>query len=134
MIALEIVVNGKRLTVAGADDLCVLNSIVNAVGKLGSTSRGTKRENEKPDLFLTVGGLTSRPVGRKDEHLTWVSHRPLKVGDEVQIRLVETRRPRSPVKARSAGGNVKKMNEKKMFEMAKAEYMRLRSKYEDTER
>jgi hypothetical protein len=44
MIGLAVYLNGKRMTVAGADDLCVLNAIVNAVGELGaSTVRVGKR-------------------------------------------------------------------------------------------
>lgn len=38
MIAVAVYLNGKKLTVAGTDDLCVLNAIVNAVGELGKST------------------------------------------------------------------------------------------------
>jgi hypothetical protein len=111
----------------------VLSAIVNAVGKLGNSSRGTKREKDKADISLRVGGLTSRPEGQEDEHLIWISGRSLRVGDEVRIKLVNTKRPRAHAKASAAGGNITQMREKKLFEIAKADYLRLRAKYEGVE-
>jgi hypothetical protein len=134
MLAIEVWVNGKRLTLAGAADLCVLSAIVSATGKLGESSRGTKHEKDKADISLRVGGLTSRPEGQEDEHLTWVNGRRLGVGDEVKIKLMETKRPRAHSGTSSAGGNIKQTNEKKLFEFARKEYLRLRDKYESTDR
>jgi hypothetical protein len=41
-----------------------------------------------PELFLHVGGLTSR-VNSTSEHLRWVEHAPLAIGDSIQITLCE---------------------------------------------
>lgn len=75
MYALKVQINEEAPIVAGAEDLCVLNTVVNCIGKLGSGTR-TVRENEGADLFLTIGGLTSRALDVPDDHLNWVSQRP----------------------------------------------------------
>lgn len=92
MIALAVYLNKKKLTVAGTDDLCVLNAIVNAVGELGKSTMPLGKRG-KPDLWLSVSGLTSRPDGAEDEHLRWIGHRRLRVGDKVTVQLVRTDRP-----------------------------------------
>jgi hypothetical protein len=92
MIALAVYLNKKKLTVAGTDDLCVLNAIVNAVGELGKSTVPLGKRG-KPDLWLSVSGLTSRPNGAEDEHLRWIGHRRLRVGDKVTVQLVRTDRP-----------------------------------------
>jgi hypothetical protein len=84
--------NRKRLTVAGADDLAVLNAIVNAVGELGRSTIPLGKRG-KPDLWLSVGGLTSRPEGTEDEHLSWVRRKRLRVGDKITVEVVLTERP-----------------------------------------
>ena len=59
MIGLTVYLNGKKLTTSGADDLSVLNAIVNAVGELEkSTAPFGKRRRQ------TVGGLTHRRAKR----------------------------------------------------------------------
>lgn len=92
MIALAVYLNGKKLAVAGTDDLCVLNAIVNAVGELGKSTVPIGKRG-KPDLWLSVSGLTSRPDGASDEHLRWIGHRLLRVGDKITVQLVQTDRP-----------------------------------------
>jgi intein/homing endonuclease len=92
MIGLAVYLNRKKLTVAGADDLGVLNAIVNAVGKLGQATERIGKRNA-PDLFLSVGGLTRRSEGMENEHLRWVRMKRLRVGDKVTIQVVRTERP-----------------------------------------
>lgn len=92
MIGLAVYLNGKKLTVAGADDLCVLNAIVNAVGELGKATERVGRRRSV-DLWLTVGGLTRRAKGAGDEHLRWLGHKRLRVGDKITVRVVQTDRP-----------------------------------------
>jgi len=112
MIGLAVYLNGKKLTIAGAEDLSVLNTIVTAVGQLGkSTARvGKKRA---VNLHLSVGGLTHRADGAEDEHLRWIGLRSLKVGDMVSVRIVRTDRVSQYQTAHSAGGNMREINEKK---------------------
>ena len=92
MIGLAVYLNRKKLTVAGADDLAVLNAIINAVGELGRSTIPLGKRG-KPDLWLSVGGLTSRPEGTEDEHLSWVRHKRLRVGDKITVEVVRTERP-----------------------------------------
>lgn len=128
MLALEIWVNGKKVALAGADDLAVLSGIVNAVGKLG---RKTSRKGSSRDLFLTVGGLTSRKLGTPNEHLNWLSYRRLHVGDEVSIRLVSVARGDRPTGRRPADDNRRKDDEeRRWYKMAKDAYFKLKPKYE----
>jgi hypothetical protein len=47
MIGLTIYLNRKKLTVAGADDPCVLNAIVNAVGELGKSTEGIEKRRSR---------------------------------------------------------------------------------------
>jgi len=83
MRAFEIYVNDKKLCLAGIGDDGVLTAIVDWVTKKG---RG--------DLSLSVAGLVS-PVG---EHITWV-RQTLRVGDEISVKIVETRSTDKPIKS-----------------------------------
>ncbi len=89
MIALEVRKNGKRVCVAGTDDLAVLNTTVSAVGKLGKKTVPA-RPDETAEIHYDVGGLTRRPDRNKDVHLNWKSIAPLKIGDIIEIRILET--------------------------------------------
>ena len=92
MIALEITLNGTRICVAGAEDLAVLSTIISAGGKLGKKTVPPRPGDETLDIYYSVGGLTSRPEPWKDVHVNWKSVAPLKVGDVIQVRILETRK------------------------------------------
>jgi hypothetical protein len=97
MIALQISLNDVPLCVAGAADLAVLNAIVNAIGVLGPETKSLlDGQTEEPDLFLSVGGLTSRHEG-PNEHLRWVENTQLAVGDCIKITVMEVDAVDSPV-------------------------------------
>lgn len=98
MIGLAVYLNRKKLTVAGADDLCVLNAIVNAVGRLGKSTAPTGKR-QSCDLWLSVGGLTRRSKGMKDEHLRWIGMKRLQVGDKITVQVVRTDHPDEHVSA-----------------------------------
>ena len=87
MIALRVKLNGKKLCVAGAEDLSVLNAILNAIGNIGSKTK--KRREGPPDLHLSVGGLTGRKSGI-DYHLRWIEFTELSIGDKIEIEIIET--------------------------------------------
>lgn len=89
MIAFEVSLNGKRVCTAGADDLGVLSAIISACGKLGKKAVPF-RPNQIWEMHYSIGGLTSRSDPKKDVHVRWKSVAPLKVGDIVQVRVVET--------------------------------------------
>ena len=106
MIALEVKLNGKRVCIAGAEDLCVLGASVSAVGKLGKKTVPA-RPDESADLFYSVGGLTSRLPPRANAHVNWQSVTPLKIGDTIEVRIIETNRAdraRSRRKAKPQNG------------------------------
>lgn len=129
MIALKTTLNGKQLCIAGTEDLCVLNSTVNAVGKLGKQSK-SKHDSTLPDLFLGVGGLTGRENG-DDEHWRWVEHQGLKVGDEIRITILEVDEADEPRTKISAQIN-KDRSDRIHYEQAKKTYLELRDKFEGT--
>ena len=128
MIALKTKLNGKTLCIAGAEDLCVLNSIVNAVGKLGSNSYPKRNSNEPADLYLSVGGLTARS-DMDDQHVRWVENHELFVGDEVIITVVDAQKSDIPISRFSARSTIEN-HERNRFEEARRTYFELRDKYE----
>jgi hypothetical protein len=125
MIALRVKLNGTLLCVAGADDFSVLNTIVNAVGNLGSRTK--KHRDEPPDVYLSVGGLTSRLEG-PDEHLRWAEQQPLQMGDKVEVEIIETSNVDEPTARKKAEREDER--EKLRYENAKETYLNLRSKFE----
>ena len=90
MIAFEVSLNGKRVCIAGAEDLGVLSTIISAGGKLGKKTVPARPDETSGDVHYSVGGLTSRRDPKKDVHVTWKSVEPLEIGDVVQVRVVET--------------------------------------------
>ena len=127
MYALKVQVNDESPITAGAPDLGVLNAIVNCLGPLGEAARRV-RDSEDVDLFLTVGGLTSRLLDLPDEHLRWASNRALHVGDIVRVEIVETDSPDAPEGANEA--EKRQQDEREYFEHCKKIYLSLREKYE----
>jgi hypothetical protein len=127
MYALKVQVNSENPIVAGAPDLGVLNAIINCVGPLGEAARKA-RDSEETDLFLSVGGLTSRLHDLPDEHLRWASNRSLQVGDIVRVEIVETDSADPPEDAREA--EKRQQDEREYFEHCKKVYLELREKYE----
>lgn len=102
MIAFEVRKNGKRVCIAGAEDLGVLNAIVTAAGKLGKKTVPARPDETKGEVFFSVGGLTSRSDPDKNVHVRWKSVSSLKVGDVIEVRVLETDevdRAKSQVKA-----------------------------------
>ena len=83
MRAFEVYLNGKKLCLAGIGDDGVLSAIVNWV---------TRRD--RGDLFLEVGGL----ISPTEEHVAWTSQKPLRVGDKIQVKIVERSTVDKPAK------------------------------------
>lgn len=92
MIALEVSLNGKRVCVAGADDLWALTASVEAFGKLGKCSTPLRPDDDGADLRYAVGGVDSR----QDVCQYWQYPTPLKLGDVIQVRILETEDPDPP--------------------------------------
>lgn len=127
MHALKVRINDEAPVIAGADDLGVLNAAVSCVGKLGSSSR-PGREVEPANLFITVGGMTSRDSDVPDEHLNWVSQRPLRIGDVISVEVLDTLNVDAPISGEEA--EKRKHDEREYFEHCKKVYLSLRKKYE----
>ena len=66
MIAFEVRLNGKRICIAGAEDLAVLNTIISASGKLGPKTVPARPDDINGEVFYSVGGLTARPDPEQD--------------------------------------------------------------------
>lgn len=92
MIAFEISLNGKRVCVAGADDLIGLTASVEAFGMLGKNSAPLKPDETNCDLLFAVGGLDAQ----QKAYQYWQVPTPLKIGDVVQVRILETECPDRP--------------------------------------
>ena len=132
MLALEVVLNGDRIAVAGADDLNVLTGMVTAVGKLGRKAFGTKAHPKGYDVRLSVGGLTGRQEGTPNEHVRWEEMKKLKVGDEVLIRVLRARVADLPNNSIGADPKHIERNERQEFKSVRSRYLKLRRKYERT--
>ena len=102
MIALEVRLNGKRVCIAGAEDLAVLTTNVSAVGKLGKKTVPARPEETSGEIHYSVRGLTARRDPEKDAHLIWKSVAPLKLGDVIQVRILGTHRPDRPTSRQKA--------------------------------
>lgn len=109
MIALEITLNGKRLKLAGSEDLGVLNAIISATGKLGNATNHKVKNELGYDLFLRVGGLTSRTNEQSDEHLSWVNLNNLKVGDEITIKVIESDSTDDPISSKKVNEEARRL-------------------------
>lgn len=87
MLAFEVYLNGEKLCLAGVEGHGVLSAIATSVVGNGGA-----------DLFLQVGGLDSATR----DHFDWVSQRPLGVGDEVRLTIVEAASVDDPADRRKA--------------------------------
>ena len=128
MYVLKIQVNQELPVVGGAEDLGVLSATVSGVGKLGPLAYPDRPE-ETFDFHVRLGGLTSRAQGVPDEHLDWMPHRELQVGDRVTIQLLEADAADPVLSGKAA--KQKADDERAYFEHCKAAYLDLRHKYEN---
>ena len=106
MIAFEVSLNGKKICSAGAEDLAVLSTIVSACGKLGKKTVPARPDQTGGEIYYSIGGLTSRPDPNKNVHVRWKSVAPLKVGDILQVKILETQkvdRAKSRTRAKRKG-------------------------------
>lgn len=130
-LILEVSVNGGTFAIAGEESLSVLSAHITAAGKLGDASRGTRdTPDSRGDVTVSVGGLTNRGKGARDEHLNWGTRRKLMVGDTVTIRVLEGKEfdcpsHRSP--AQDYPGS--SLSARKRFNDAESLYFRLRGRY-----
>jgi len=110
MLCFDVRVNGKRVTLAGVGEDGVLNAIV------GWVCQERRSPGEPCTLDLSVGGLDERA------HLRWVEDRPLKVGDQVEIAIVEADAPDAPRREPRDDSALAAASERKYFEHLKEKY------------
>jgi hypothetical protein len=136
MIGLEVHLNGRRLCVAGADDLAVLSAGLTVAGPLGAKTARNRRsaENSRADApipRLHVGGLTGRGDADSDVHLRWCRDAAVSIGDVVELRLVNIEAAEAD--APDPDATPHEESERRAFERAKARYFALRDKYDARE-
>jgi len=85
MRAFKVYLNGKKLCLAGIGDDGVLTAITNWV--CGGPYKAA-------DLFLEVGGL----ISPAQEHVSRIRQKPLHVGDEIRVKIVDTDSVDRPIK------------------------------------
>lgn len=101
MLGFEIWKNGKKLTVAGLTDGGAVSLMLTWVGKgVGASSRAATGA-EIDGLDLRVGGIdSSDPSG--DQSVEWIEDTALKLGDDIQVRLVSTHDLDAPIRREPA--------------------------------
>lgn len=127
MITYEVHLNGKILTIAGGPDVCALGVTLAAVGELGPDCEGASGCPRGVEMDLHVGGLKVPSDDGPHEPVHWVEQSPLRVGDEIIIRIKQSpAAARAPVPADTACIT---KEERSAFESARELYFRLRHKY-----
>jgi hypothetical protein len=107
MTGFEVVLNGRRLCIAGAGEHGTLTTIISSVGK-------------RSELMLEVGGLSD------DAHLTWAVPSDLSVGDEVIVRVVEVEQADPPATSRRDDRKLVEAGERALYERLKQKYEQVR--------
>ena len=97
MIALDISLNGERLSIAGREDLCVLTFFLDAGGACGPDTHMEGLPLDGCDISFAVNGASSKPGAPEDETLEWVPSRRLAIGDCISVRILETESVHPPV-------------------------------------
>jgi len=111
MIAFSVSHNGKHVCTAGADDLTVLSAIITAHGKLGKKTVPARPDDLQGEIYYSVGGLTRRKDPKKDVHMDWRSLSKLKIGDIIQVKVLETTKVDKPIRRKNAEKRRKKANQ-----------------------
>jgi hypothetical protein len=131
MIVLEVMHNGKLVARAGRDDLCVLNTIVDAVGVLGKKSVGTKDEKDSFHFHLHVGGMSATSDEDTGKHYHWISTKEVALGDEISIRIIESASADPAVKEQPVDKKEVADQQRRTWEAAKEYYQNYRDRYEN---
>jgi hypothetical protein len=102
MRAFEVRLNGRKLCVGGIGEDGVLDvSVASVVGNRGD------------DLFLQFGGL----ISRTEQHISWIRQKSLRVGDTIQVRIVDANTTNKPVIKYRTDPKKKLINERRYVRM-----------------
>ncbi len=97
MLGFEIWKNGKKLAVAGLQDSGAVSFMLTWVGKGSGASARALEGAEIDGLDLRVGGIdTSDPRG--DQSIEWIEDTALRLGDDIQIRLISASGADAPIR------------------------------------
>ena len=110
MLCFDVRLNGQRVALGGVGDDGVLNAIVGCVCQKG------RPQDEPCALELSVGGLDDH------DHLRWVEQHPLKVGDHIEVVIVEAEQPDVPKREPRDDKALAEVSERKYFEHLKHKY------------
>jgi hypothetical protein len=88
MLRFEVSKNGRKLALSGLRESGVLSLLLCWVGKeQGASTRAATAEGPIAGLDFRVGGIdSSDPSGEKE--VAWVEGADLKIGDDIQVRLL----------------------------------------------
>jgi len=111
MICFDISLNGERLCIAGKKEATVLTSMLHLL----------KDKEFGEEVALEVGGMYERASGTA-AHPKWIDHLPLKVGDEITIRIVESATADEPMEERIVTPEWKRDEERDYFQSVKAKF------------
>jgi hypothetical protein len=125
MLAFELFVDDKRICLAGMEDWGVMSVILS----------GVRRRKDDPEdegrLDVSAGGLSERDDKGLAYHARW-PRVDLAVGSRVVINLVETDDPDPPIK-RYESERGSPFTEEEIEEMERADWLRLKKKFEGGE-
>jgi hypothetical protein len=97
LLGFEIWKNGKKLAVAGLRDSGAVSLMLTWVGKGAGASARATTQSEIDGLDLRVGGIDrSDPAG--DQSIEWIEDTGLRLGDEIQVRLVASTDIDAPIR------------------------------------
>ncbi len=97
MLGFEIWKNGRKVAVAGLKDSGAVSVMLTWVGRGQGASPCSLDGADIDGLDLRVGGIdTSDPRG--DQSIEWIEDNGLRLGDEIQIRLVSAAAADAPIR------------------------------------
>jgi hypothetical protein len=97
VLAFEIWKNGKKLAVAGLEHSGAVSFMLTWVGKGAGASSRAIEGAEIDGLDLRVGGIDSSESSG-DQSVEWIEDTALRIGDDIQIRLVAADSADAPIR------------------------------------
>jgi hypothetical protein len=127
MIALKIKVNGDEVYVVGQEDVSILHS--NVVVSRDNSERGVADY-----IRLNASGLSQDAGKGYPEHFRW-KDRDLRIGDVVEIEILETDDVVAPIKRFRSDHEVQEnpFTDEEIREMRYNDYLQLKEEFEDCE-
>jgi hypothetical protein len=127
MLAFELLVDDRRVCLAGMEDWAVLSVILSAVNS-GVRADGLPREGK---LDVSAGGLSEDDSDGIAYHARW-ARVDLQVGSKVQINVVETDEPDPPIRRYRSDRERSEpaFTREEIEQMEREDYERLKTNFE----